>query len=95
MSYERTTTASRRLARRLRENVIHVSQVYDRSEIKSDETGVVTPVYLPRFVNQLGKSCGRTYRIGTNALKRLCKSLRISRVQYQRDQMQTLLGAVA
>lgn len=100
--YKRTTTASRRAEQRLRDRIVHISQAHKPVAVK-DDLGVTMRIdYVPMFTRtvHVGKdktievAHGKTYNTGANAIRRLCKTLGLSRTQYLRDPMGVLGGAI-
>lgn len=60
------------------ENYLHVSQYFIKQSTVCSVTGVETAQYVPAFPK------GKTYNIGRNAFKRMCKRNGLRRVQIER-----------
>lgn len=57
---------------------LHVSQYYNRVEQRDEKTGIVTEVLAAAFPR------GKTFSIGRNAFKRMCRRNGLNRVQLER-----------
>ena len=72
------TSKQRKFAASSNVRYLHVSQFFYNVEKRDEATGVVTPSLVAAFPK------GKTFNIGRNAFKRMCRRNGLNRVQLER-----------